>query len=60
MDKGNWEAGAWEKERAFRVHCGRGHDRYLDGCCMPARGLYEPGTPGRQARAEKDLDGKRD
>jgi hypothetical protein len=28
--------------------------------CMPALGLQEPGTSGRQAGAEKDLDGKRD
>jgi hypothetical protein len=25
-------------------------------CCIPARGPLEPGTPGRQAGAEKDLD----
>jgi hypothetical protein len=28
-------------------------------CCMPACGLLEPGTPGRQAGAERDLDGER-
>jgi hypothetical protein len=28
-------------------------------CCMPARGLHEPGTPGGQAGAERDLDCKR-
>ena len=27
---------------------------------MTAHGLLEPGTPGRQAGAEKDLDSKRD
>jgi hypothetical protein len=26
---------------------------------MPACGLLEPGTPGRQAGAERDLDNKR-
>ena len=28
-------------------------------CCKLARGLYEPGTPGRQAGAERDLDAKK-
>ena len=28
-------------------------------CCMLACGLHEPGTPGRQAGAERDLDGER-
>ena len=28
-------------------------------CCMPARSLHEPGTPGRQAGAERDLDFER-
>ena len=27
---------------------------------MPAHSLLEPGTPGRQFGAEKDLDGERD
>lgn len=26
---------------------------------MPARGLHEPGTPGRQAGAERDLEGEK-
>jgi hypothetical protein len=30
------------------------------GCCMPACSLLKPDTPGRQAGAEKDLDGERD
>jgi hypothetical protein len=29
-------------------------------CCIPACGLCELGTPGRQAGAEKDLGSKRD
>lgn len=29
-------------------------------CYMPACGLHEPGTPGWQAGAEKDLEGERD
>ena len=29
-------------------------------CCMPACGLFEPGTPGRQAGTERDLDLERD
>ena len=28
-------------------------------CCMQACGLQGPGTPGRQAGAERDLDGQR-
>ena len=28
-------------------------------CCMPAHGLHEPGTPGRQTGAERDLDFER-
>jgi hypothetical protein len=28
-------------------------------CCKPDCGLQGPGTPGRQAGAERDLDGKR-
>ena len=31
----------------------------LGDCCMPACSLLEPGTPGRRAGAEKDLDDKR-
>ena len=33
---------------------------YIISCCIPAHGLLEPGTPGRQAEAEKDLEGERD
>ena len=32
---------------------------FIPRCCIPACGLYEPGTPGRQAGAEKDLDWER-
>jgi hypothetical protein len=28
---------------------------FIPRCCIPACGLYEPGTPGRQAGAENDL-----
>ena len=34
---------------------GLGHYRYCFAyCSKPARGLLEPGTPGRQAEAERD------
>ena len=28
-------------------------------CCKPAHGLQGPGIPGRQAGAERDLDGEK-
>jgi hypothetical protein len=32
----------------------------VDRCSKPAHGLQGSGTPGRQARAERDLDSKKD
>ena len=48
-----------EHEAALRRRVGSRLLIWLPGCCVPACGLLEPGTPGRQAGAERDLEGER-
>ena len=48
--------GRWEGKRRDRIRYVERKEGYTEGqkCCIPARGLLELGTPGRQAGAERD------
>jgi hypothetical protein len=52
----NWKSFPIRKKSKIPYKCGIAKGSL---CCMPAFGLLEPGTPGRQSGVERDLDGER-